>query len=116
MTQEAYDLFGRALSEQHARNEARRIRIRVHEARGNPHPASFRWPFELLQIALDSGPRSGSSTEPMPRWQWGGRNDQRRKLVPLQLREPLSRPRVSRNLPTRTTKLQHLGQQGLRGA
>jgi hypothetical protein len=61
MSQEAYDLFDRALSEQHARNEARRIRIRVHEARGNPHPASFRWPFELLQNALDSGPRSGST-------------------------------------------------------
>ena len=60
MTEEAYDLFGRALSEQHARNEARRIRTRVHEARGNPHPASIRWPFELLQNALDSGPRSGS--------------------------------------------------------
>ena len=36
MSQEAFDLFDRALSEQHARNEARRIRIRVHEARGNP--------------------------------------------------------------------------------
>jgi hypothetical protein len=61
MTQDAYDLFDRALSEQHARNEARRIRVRVHEARGNPHLASSRWPFELFQNALDSGPRSGSS-------------------------------------------------------
>jgi hypothetical protein len=61
MTQEAYDLFGQALSERHARNEARRIRIRVHEARGNPHPASVRWPIELLQNALDSGPRSGNT-------------------------------------------------------
>lgn len=61
MTQEAYDLFGQALNERHARNEARRIRIRVHEARGNPHPASVRWPVELLQNALDSGPRSGST-------------------------------------------------------
>jgi hypothetical protein len=60
-TQEAYDLFGQALSERHARNEARRIRIRVHEARGNPHPASVRWPVELLQNALDSGPRSGNT-------------------------------------------------------
>lgn len=60
MSQEAYNLFDRALSEQHARNEARRIRIRVHEARGNPHSASFRWPFELLQNALDAGPRAGS--------------------------------------------------------
>lgn len=61
MSQEAYDLFDRALSEQHARNEARRIRIRVHEARGNPHSASFRWPFELLQNALDSGPRADAA-------------------------------------------------------
>ena len=61
MSQEAYDLFDRAVSAQHARNEARRIRIRVHEARCNPHPASLRWPFELLQNALDSGPRSGST-------------------------------------------------------
>jgi hypothetical protein len=61
MTQEAYDLFGQALNVRHARNEARRIRIRVHEARGNPHPASVRWPIELLQNALDSGPRSGTT-------------------------------------------------------
>jgi len=61
MSQEAYDLFGKAISERHARNEARRIRIRVHEARGNPHPASVRWPIELFQNALDSGPRSGST-------------------------------------------------------
>jgi hypothetical protein len=59
MTQTAFELFGRALSEQHARNEARRIRTRVHEARRNPHAASIRWPFELLQNALDSGPRDG---------------------------------------------------------
>jgi hypothetical protein len=63
MTQEAYHLIDRALSEQHARNEARRIRTRVHEARGNPHPAGFRWPFELLQNALDSGPRDGNAIE-----------------------------------------------------
>ncbi len=59
MTQEAYELYDKAQSEQHTRNEARRIRTRVNEARRNPHPASFRWPFELLQNALDSGPRSG---------------------------------------------------------
>jgi hypothetical protein len=61
MTQEAYELYDKALSEQHTRNEARRIRTRVNEARRNPHPASFRWPFELLQNALDSGPRSGAT-------------------------------------------------------
>lgn len=61
MTQEAFALFGQALSQRHARDQARRIRIRVHEARGNPHPASLRWPVELLQNALDSGPRSGKN-------------------------------------------------------
>jgi hypothetical protein len=61
MTQEAYNLFGQALNKRHARNEARRIRIRVHEARGNPHPASVRWPVELFQNALDSGPRIGDT-------------------------------------------------------
>lgn len=63
MSQTAYDLFGEALNEQHARNEARRIRTRVHEARGSPHTAGFRWPFELLQNALDSGSRSGNAVE-----------------------------------------------------
>jgi hypothetical protein len=63
MTQEAYHLIERDLNAQHARNEARRIRTRVHEARRNPHPAGFRWPFELLQNALDSGPRDGNSIE-----------------------------------------------------
>jgi hypothetical protein len=61
MTQEAYELIDRDLSQQHARQEARRIRIRVNEIRKNPHAASLRWPFELLQNALDAGPRSGSS-------------------------------------------------------
>jgi hypothetical protein len=61
MTQEAYELYDKAQSEQHTRNEARRIRTRVNEARRNPHPASFRWPFELLQNALDSGPRGGTA-------------------------------------------------------
>jgi hypothetical protein len=41
MTQEAYELFGQALSERHARNEARRIRIRVHEARGKLRRAAL---------------------------------------------------------------------------
>src|SRR3984893_10524192 len=61
MSQEAYDLFDRALSEQHARNEARRIRIRVQEARGNPHSGSFRRPFELLQDEIDCAPLTGSA-------------------------------------------------------
>jgi hypothetical protein len=57
VTQEAYQLIDRDLNEQHARGQARRIRIRVREVRKNPYPPSLRWPFELLQNALDAGPR-----------------------------------------------------------
>ena len=59
MSDQAFEVYEKALSEQHSRNEARRIRTRVNEARRNPHTAGSRWPFELLQNALDAGPRSG---------------------------------------------------------
>src|SRR2546421_12510873 len=59
MSEEAFDVYEKALKEQHSRNEARRIRTRVKEARGSTHTAGIRWPFELLQNALDAGPRSG---------------------------------------------------------
>ena len=59
MSDEAFNLFQQALGEQHQRNEARHIRTRVHEARQTPHLAGMRWPFELLQNALDAGPREG---------------------------------------------------------
>ena len=62
MSDEAFKIYEEALKEQHTRNEARRIRTRVLEARGNPHSAGRRWPFELLQNALDSGPRVGRSS------------------------------------------------------
>ena len=59
MSQEAYDVYEKALKDQHSRNEARRIRTRVDQARQSPHSAGIRWPFELLQNALDAGPREG---------------------------------------------------------
>src|SRR5262245_47825279 len=61
MSDQAFEVYERALKEQHSRNEARRIRTRVNEARRSPHTAGIRWPFELLQNALDAGPRSGST-------------------------------------------------------
>jgi hypothetical protein len=62
MTETALRVYKDALDVQHSRNEARRIRTRVNEARQNPHPAAIRWPFELLQNALDAGPRAGKKT------------------------------------------------------
>src|SRR5690242_7507848 len=60
MSEVAFQTYEQALKQQHSRNEARRIRMRVSEARRNPYPASLRWPFELLQNALDVGPRQGN--------------------------------------------------------
>ena len=62
MSDKAYQIYEEALKEQHSRNEARRIRTRVDQARHSPHSAGIRWPFELLQNALDAGPRNGRST------------------------------------------------------
>jgi hypothetical protein len=62
MGEAALHVYEADLRGQHNRNEARRIRSRVAEARGNPHPASVRWPFELFQNALDAGPREGRSS------------------------------------------------------
>ena len=61
MSKEAFEVYERELEEQHTRNEARRIRTRVNEARRSPHTAGIRWPFELLQNALDAGPRAGNT-------------------------------------------------------
>lgn len=61
MSQEAYLTYERALHEQHSRNEARRILALVRQARNSPRNAGIRWPFELLQNALDAGPREGRS-------------------------------------------------------
>ncbi|MCY3821397.1 MAG: hypothetical protein OXH52_18925 [Gammaproteobacteria bacterium] len=62
MTDVAFQFYTEAETEQHSRNEARRIRTRVDQARKSPHAAGIRWPFELLQNALDAGPRDGRST------------------------------------------------------
>lgn len=62
MSDEAYAIYEEALKQQHTRNEARRIRSRVNEARMSPHAAGARWPFELLQNALDAGPRPRRSS------------------------------------------------------
>ena len=59
MSEEAFKIYEEALRGQHYRNEARCIRTLVTEARRNPQRASLRWPFELLQNALDAGPRTG---------------------------------------------------------
>ena len=61
MSEKAYEIYEEALNEQQSRSLARRIRMRVDHARKNPHSASIRWPFELLQNALDAGPRDGRS-------------------------------------------------------
>lgn len=62
MSRTLLDAYTRARRAQEVRNEARHIRAKVHEARGSPHDAAVRWPFELLQNAVDAGPRSGRST------------------------------------------------------
>ena len=62
MSDEAFKIYEETLKEQHSRNEARRIRARVAEARQSIPSAGPRWPFELLQNALDFGPRSGRSS------------------------------------------------------
>ena len=59
MSETAYQIYEDALKEQHSRNQARRILMRVDHARRSPHSARIRWPFELLQNALDAGPRDG---------------------------------------------------------
>lgn len=62
MSEEAFKIYEETLREQHSRNEARRIRARVAEARGSIPSAGPRWPFELLQNALDAGPRDGNTS------------------------------------------------------
>ncbi len=61
MSREALASYEHERRNQLTRNEARHIRTRVNEARQAPHLASVRWPFELLQNALDAGPRDGKS-------------------------------------------------------
>ena len=62
LSEKAVKIYEETLKEQHSRNEARRIRARVVEARQSMSSAGTRWPFELLQNALDFGPRTGNSS------------------------------------------------------
>ena len=62
MSEAAFKLFDKTFREQQSRYQARRIRTRVAEARQSIPSAGLRWPFELLQNALDFGPRAGSSS------------------------------------------------------
>jgi hypothetical protein len=59
MSQRARQGYEQAMSLQHSKNEARRIRTLVKQAQENTQMSGFRWPFELLQNALDAGPRDG---------------------------------------------------------
>ena len=59
MSQTAYREFEKARSAQLQKNEARRMRTLVNQARGDIHRSGARWPFELTQNAHDPGPRPG---------------------------------------------------------
>ena len=58
VTHTAFQAFLEARVAHTTRSEASRIEIKV-DAAQNPDRAGFRWPFELLQNAHDSGPRAG---------------------------------------------------------
>ncbi len=62
MSEAAFKLFDETFREQQSRYQARRIRTRVSEARRSVPSAGLRWPFELFQNALDSGPCAGNSS------------------------------------------------------
>ena len=62
MSEAAVKIYEETLREQHSRNEARAIRRNVVEARRSIPVAGTRWPFELLQNALDFGPRAGKAS------------------------------------------------------
>jgi len=59
MSESALIAYKDAREHQLSRNDARRIRTRVTEARNKAIDAGGRWPFELLQNAHDAGPRPG---------------------------------------------------------
>lgn len=62
VSDEAYRCYETDRRSQRSRNEARRIRTKASDAKGSRHAAGLRWPFELLQNALDAGPRLGRSS------------------------------------------------------
>lgn len=59
MSERALSAYCEARDVQLVRNEARHIRSKISDARGSRHDAGVRWPFELLQNAIDAGPRPG---------------------------------------------------------
>ena len=62
MSEDAFNLFEETFRDQQNRYQARRIRAEVTEARRSIPSAGLRWPFELLQNALDVGPGTGKSS------------------------------------------------------
>ena len=62
MSEVAVKIYEESRREQHSRNEARAIYRNVLAARRSVSSAGMRWPFELLQNALDFGPRTGNSS------------------------------------------------------
>lgn len=62
MSTSALNEFDKARQDQVTKNEARRIRTKVSDARNAPAQTALRWPFELLQNALDAGPRPDRQT------------------------------------------------------
>ena len=58
MSEIARNEYNSARDQQLTRNDARRIRTRVDDARDSAS-ASRRWPFDLIQNAHDAGPRDG---------------------------------------------------------
>ena len=60
MSEDAFKLFEETFRDEQDRYQARRIRTDVTEARQSIPSAGPRWPFELLQNALDVGPRAGN--------------------------------------------------------
>lgn len=61
MTDSTRRKFKQVRTDQSDQYQARRIRTKVHDARNSISDAGVRWPFELLQNALDAGPRPGES-------------------------------------------------------
>jgi hypothetical protein len=62
LSEKALKQYEDARKHQIQKSEARKIRTLVHEARIAKRAAAVRWPFELLQNALDVGPIVGKAT------------------------------------------------------
>lgn len=62
MSDQAFEEFNLAREAQLSKNDARRIRTKIDDARSNPPLTGMRWPFELLQNAHDAHPRPGKAT------------------------------------------------------